>query len=123
VPYRSAHRVVGLAIRSTLDRDPAAQSIPADVLAASAREVLGHDLKLPARALAALDDPAAVVATRQGLGGAAAAPVRDMISDCEEGLAAAASWQRRTTERLAATERRLIAYARQRRPVARKARH
>jgi len=123
VPYRSAHRVVGLAIRETIERDPGAQSIPADILVAAGREVLGHALELPARALAALGDPAQVVATRKGLGGAAAGPVQDMITDCEDGLAAFASWQRRTAQRLAASERRLIAYARKRRPAARKARH
>ena len=123
VPYRSAHRVVGLAIREAIGRDPRAQSIPSDVLAAAGREVLGHDLDLPARALAALEDPAAVVATRRGLGGAAAEPVRAMIGDCEEGLARFASWQRRTAKRLAASESRLVAHARKRTPVARTARH
>lgn len=122
VPYRSAHRVVGLAIRTTLERDPAAQAIPPDVLAEAGRAVLGRPVALSARALAALADPAAVVETRRGLGGAAAAPVRAMIEDCTEGFAAAARWQRRAAGRAAQAERRLVAYARKRVPVTRRTR-
>jgi len=118
LPYRSAHRVVGLAIRETLERDPAAQKISRDVLAKAGREVVGKPVALPAATLAALEDPAAVVATRRGLGSAAAGPVRAMIKECEEGLATSASWQQRTARRLAAAEGRLLAYARGRRPVA-----
>jgi argininosuccinate lyase len=124
IPYRSAHRVVGLAIRETLDRDPDAQAIPADVLAAAGREVAGREVVLSARARASLDDPAAVVATRQGLGGAAGAPVRAMIRECEEKLGAAASWRRRTQDRITAAERRLVAQAEaSRKPAARRMHH
>jgi len=123
LPYRSAHRVVGLAIRETLERDPAAQTISRSVLAKAGREVVGKPVALPAATLAALEDPAAVVATRRGLGGAAAGPVRAMIKECEEGLATSASWQQRTARRLAAAEGRLLAYARGRRPVAVKRRN
>jgi argininosuccinate lyase len=123
VPYRSAHRVVGLAIRSTLDRDPAAQTIPPDVLAAAAREVLGHELELSRDTMARLEDPAAVVATRTGLGGAAAEPVGAMLADCRARFASFARWQGRTAARLAAAERRLVAHARKRTTVARTPRH
>lgn len=114
VPFRSAHRVVGLAVRRTLERDGDARGIPHDVLAAAAREVLGREMALSAGALTALDDPAEVVRTRQGLGGAAPAPVRAMIRECERRLATAASWQRRTAARLARAESKLLALARTR---------
>lgn len=114
VPYRAAHRVVGLAIRETLERDSHAQRIPEDVLASAAREVLGRELKLSARALAAVEDPARVVATRTGLGGAAAGPVKQMIAECGAGFRLAARWRRQAVARLAAAERQLVDLARKR---------
>jgi len=124
IPYRTAHRVVGRAVRDALDRDPAAQAIPADVLAAAGRAVAGREVVLSARARASLDDPAAVVATRTGLGGAASAPVRAMIRDCEEMLTAAARWAKRARERISAAERRLVAQASAgRKPAARRMHH
>jgi argininosuccinate lyase len=117
VPYRSAHRVVGLAVRKALERDASAQSIPAGVLDEAATEVLGRPLALSPRSLAVACDPVAVVATRTCLGGAAEAPLRTMIRDCEQKLAAAETWRRRTAERIAGAERRLVEYARARRPA------
>lgn len=114
VPYRAAHRVVGLAIRETLDRDPQAQRIPVDVLASAAREVLGRELKLSARSLAAVEDPAKVVATRTGLGGAAAGPVKQMLAECGAAFRKSARWRTATESRLAAAERQLVELARKR---------
>ncbi|MEW6271521.1 MAG: lyase family protein [Thermodesulfobacteriota bacterium] len=114
IPYRSAHRVVGLAVRTALERDPEAQSIPPQVLDDAAVAVLGRKIGLSRRVLAAVDDPAAVVATRTCLGGAAEAPVRAMIRECAAQLDATEQWQRRTAARITSAEQRLLADARAR---------
>ncbi|HEY8514148.1 MAG TPA: argininosuccinate lyase [Candidatus Binatia bacterium] len=120
VPYRPAHRVVGLAVRTALERDPDARTIPPDVLEEAAQKVLGRALRLPRRVLATVEDPAAVVATRTCLGGAAEAPVRAMIRDCTTQLDAAERWRRSVAARISRAEERLLARARASRSGVRK---
>lgn len=103
VAYRQAHRLVALAVRRSLERDPAARDVSPEILDEAAREVLGRPLDLPAGALARLSDPASVVATRTGLGGAAETPVRAMIVECQAAIERAAAWRRGTRERLDAS--------------------
>ena len=114
VAYRQAHRLVALAVRRSLDRDPAARDVPPDVLDEAAREVLGGPLDLPAGALEGLTDPAAVVATRAGLGGAAEAPVRAMITEVCAAHEEAGAWRVGTRSRLTAALDALEAAARAR---------
>jgi argininosuccinate lyase len=114
VAYRQAHRLVALAVRRSLERDPAARDVPPDLLDEAAREVLGRPLELPEGALRRLSDPAAVVATRTGLGGAAEAPVRAMIADCRSAVEGAAAWRSGTRSRLEAALASLDRLARER---------
>lgn len=114
VPYRQAHRVVALAVRRALDGDPRAGTIPPAILEEAAREVLGRPLGLPDGVLSDLEDPADVVATRTGIGGAAEGPVRAMIEDCRRTGAGAAAWRRGMRERLDEALAHLEALARER---------
>jgi argininosuccinate lyase len=113
VSYRSAHRIVGLAVRRALERDANARDIPRDVLDEAAREIVGRDLnELSAAVLAKIADPADVVASRTGIGGAAEAPVADMLVECREALDRAERWQMETERRVGEAEGRLIDLAR-----------
>ena len=112
--YRQAHRLVGLAVRRALEEDPQAKDVPASILEEAAREVLGRPLGIPAEKLATLADPAAVVATRQGLGGAAAEPVDAMLAECRASLAVHDEFCSAQRRRIAAGEAALLDVARAR---------
>lgn len=113
--YRSAHRIVGLAVRRALELDPDARDIPRGVLDAAAREVVGRELpELSAEALAQVADPTSVVASRTGVGGAAAEPVANMLAECSHALARAERWQIETESRVVEAEGRLVELARAR---------
>jgi argininosuccinate lyase len=109
--YRTVHHLVGLAIRMSLERGIPTGEIPADVLDEAAVQVLGHPLELPATLLTALSDPAGIVATRQGPGGAASEPVRAMIEECRRLTSSAAAWQSQTAARLRDAEQSLLELA------------
>ena len=113
--YRSAHRIVGLAVRRALERDASAHDIPRDLLDEAAREIVGHDLtELQPSSLARLSEPAEIVATRTGVGGAAEAPVAAMLVECRTALDRAERWQIETERQIAEAESRLVDLARRR---------
>ncbi len=87
--FRAAHRVVGTAIRAAIQRANTPARLSAADLDDAARAVLGHALELPPAVIDAVTDPAAIVATRTGIGGAAPERVREMIRDIHEHASAA----------------------------------
>lgn len=113
--YRNAHRIVGLAVRRALERDASARDIPRDLLDEAAREILGRDLtELSPDSLARLSDPAEVVATRTGVGGAAESSVSAMLVECHAALDRAERWQIETERQIAEAESHLVDLARKR---------
>ena len=111
VNYRTAHRIVGTAVRLAVERHGRRGEISADLLGEAARTVLGRAVTVPAEVLRAVSDPAAIVATRTARGGAAPEAIRAMLDDCRRGLAVAMAWAQETPARLDAAERRLLARA------------
>lgn len=109
--YRAAHRVMGLVVRTAIEEGVPAQTITSDMLDQAAVELLGHPLGLPEATIAQALDPAAIVGTRTGLGGAAADPVRAMIAECRQRIAEAEGWRAETESRLAQAEETLVATA------------
>ncbi|MBI3248604.1 MAG: argininosuccinate lyase [Deltaproteobacteria bacterium] len=109
--YRTAHRIVGLAIRLAMERREKDDAIPSDLLDTAARQVLDRPLALPPNVLNELDNPRAIVATRQGLGGAAEEPVRAMLTECRTRLHAASQWKKAVAERLDRSEKNLLELA------------
>jgi argininosuccinate lyase len=90
--HRAAHRIVGRLSRMLHEANrPAAALTPGDVADAAAA-VLGRSVTIDAAALAAALDPRAAIATRCGAGGAAEAPMSQMIAACRAQLSAAADW-------------------------------
>jgi argininosuccinate lyase len=110
--YRSAYQVVAHAVRATAAEGGSGRDITTARLDAAAAEVLGGPLGLDADELAEVLDPAAIVATRSGIGGAAPETVRDMA----ERFGAAAEQQleaaRDIAARFAAVEADLVTLAR-----------
>ena len=104
--YKVAHDLVARAIRAALDSG--ATTLTADLLNVAAEATLGRKLGLAQEVIAGALDPAAIVATRTGTGGAAEPSVRQMIAECREALAEHDRWREATRARLAEAESLLL---------------
>lgn len=109
--YRTAHSVVGRAVRLALAEEE--QPLTAALLDVAAQEMIGRPLRLSETEIESVLDPAAIVAARKGMGGAAQEPVRAMLSELRETVEATEAWRQDTVARLAAAEGRLIRLARE----------
>lgn len=109
--YRTAHRIVGLAIRLAIECGEQDGHISMPLLDKAAEQILGHPLRLAATTLDTLDDPAAIVATRQGLGGAAEGPILTMIEECRMLHSEFITWQKQSTQQLDSCEKKLLELA------------
>lgn len=79
--YRSAYRIVGAAVQRVAAEGRRGLDVTAEDLDRAALECRGRTLRLDPDALARVLDPAAIVASRAGTGGAAAAPAQAMVDD------------------------------------------
>lgn len=113
--YRTAHTIVGRAVRRALDEAPAggARTLSTEALDEAAQMVIGRPLGLSEEELRSVLAPGAIVVSRDGLGGAAPAPMQAMFEEVRERLERAEAWQRETTTRLAEAEERLLTLARE----------
>ncbi len=112
IDYRMAHQIVGLVVRRALDASTPATEITPAMLDKAAEETIGRRLGLPPEKVAEALDPRSVVSARTGLGGAAPAPVRDMLRECRTRIADTAGWQEETKIRITEAEERLVGLAR-----------
>jgi argininosuccinate lyase len=111
--HRAAHRLVGRLSRNLHDDQRSAASLtPADV-ASAARGVLGRELNVDAALLSKALDPRAAIAARRGPGGAADAPMAEMIAGYRAQFAAAAAWSDAAEAHAAEARRSLLAEVRQ----------
>lgn len=111
--FRSAHRVVGQLVRDSLIVGRLASEVtPADVDAA-ALVILGRPLHLSVAALNHALDPARAVMARQGVGSAAPASLRAMVTECRATLSAHSAWCEENTLRINAAESALLDRARE----------
>jgi len=81
--YRRSYQVVGRAVRALADEGRAAVDLTLADLDAAAREVLGRSLPIEPADLAGVLDPAAIVATRVAVGGAAPSAADTMVDELE----------------------------------------
>ncbi len=110
--YRTAHTIVGRAVRFAL-ADDEEKPITAGLLDAAAQEMLGRPLGLSEAEVQAMQEPAAIVEARQGIGGAAQEPVQAMLREVRQAVDAAEARRREATARLAEAEERLIRLVRE----------
>ena len=80
--YRSAHKLVGRAVRDLVEADLPPDDLTSERLAAAGREAIGRPVEVPAEVLAAALDPAASVLARSQTGSSAPAEVAAMVADC-----------------------------------------
>jgi argininosuccinate lyase len=111
--YRSAHLVVGRAVRELVDTgDPASELTP-ERLAAAAEATIGRPVAIDDVVLRDALDPAACAAARRQTGSSAGAAMDAMLADIEEAIAAHAAWSERARERQATADAALRDRARQ----------
>ena len=111
--YRSAHKVVGRAVRDLVETgDPPSELTP-ERLAAAAEAVLGRPVSIDEATLRDALDPAACAEARLQAGSSSAAAMDAMLDRLAETLAAEEEWSETAHEREAAAEAALLARARE----------
>ncbi len=106
--YKTAHDVVGRAVRILSEADGAIESGATTLTADSLNAAAGRDLGLTAEDIVDALDPAHIVAARTGLGGATESSMARMIAECRESLADHRQWRDATQARLAEAESLLL---------------
>jgi len=111
--YRSAHKVVGRAVRDLVEAGEPPSALTPARLSAAAEVVLGAPVELDEATLHAALDPAACAAARLQLGSSSTDAMDAMLERLAETLAAGAAWSEAAREREAAAEAALLARARE----------
>ncbi len=104
--YKTAHDLVGRVVRESLAAEQT--SFTAEALEAAAQTVLGRTLDLSPEWVAAAVDPARIVATRTGAGGAAEPALTALIAEFRQRLAEHLAWRETAHARLAAAQELLL---------------
>jgi len=109
--YRTAYRVVGTAVHRAAAAGLRGVDLDVDDLAAVAEELTGAPIVLDAAEMAAVLDPATIVATRVATGGAAPGPTHAMIDEVRSEVGRLAALARSRSEGFAAADAALRARA------------
>src|SRR3954447_9729630 len=113
IDYRSAHKVVGRAVRDLVDAGEPPSALTPARLAAAALAVTGHTVELDEATLRDALDPAACAAARRQVGSSSYAAMAEMLDELQAVLTAHESWSDRARERESAAEQALLARARE----------
>jgi argininosuccinate lyase len=108
LPYLTAHRLVGEVIAAAQQDGIPALRISSGMIDIAAERVIGRALNLPEDGMARVLQPREIVATRIGLGGAAAEPIKSMVAEARHSLAETRDWKKNMETRLAVAEAGLI---------------
>jgi argininosuccinate lyase len=109
--YATAHQIVARVVRELLPQNKTSRDITPALLDTAAREIIGRDLNLSDAKLADALDSRAILATRNGIGGAAPARIREMIDECRADEIAQRVWVDQTDQRIRNAEKSLIEMA------------
>ena len=101
--YRSAHKVVGRAVRDLVEAGEPPSALTPARLAAAAEAVLGEPVTLGAEVLGAALDPAACAAARRQAGSSSREAMEAMLAGVDETLAANEAWSAAARARSAAS--------------------
>jgi argininosuccinate lyase len=103
--YRSAHQVVGRAVRDLVDAGESPSELTPERLAAAAEAALGRPVvAIDEAVLRDALDPAACAAARRQTGSSAESAMDAMLADIEAALTTHADWSRGAHERQATAE-------------------
>ena len=113
VDYRSAHTIVGRAVRDLVEAGEPPSQLTPDRLAAAAEATIGRPVQLDEGDLRDALDPAACAATRRQVGSSSAAAMDEMLDGLDSTLAEHESWSRAARERESSVETALLERARE----------
>jgi argininosuccinate lyase len=111
--YRSAHKVVGRAVRDLVEAGEPPSALSPERLAAAAAATVGEPVVIDGATLAAALDPAACAEARKQAGSSSAAAMDAMLAEIDELVAEGQSWSEAAGEREAAAEAALLGRARE----------
>ena len=111
--YRSAHKVVGLAVRDLVEAGEPPSALTPARLSAAAEAAIGTPVELDEATLRAALDPAACAAARRQIGSSSQAAMGSMLEGLDATLAANESWSEAARERETSAEAALLARARE----------
>jgi argininosuccinate lyase len=112
IDYRTAYRIVGGAVRRLAAEGGSAGDLSPALLDEIAAEQLGRPLAIDAATLVGALDPAAIVATRVAVGGAAPEPMDAMLAEVAADADELAAAARQRLDAVDRAERSLVADAR-----------
>jgi len=110
--YRSAHKVVGRAVRDLVEAGERPSVLDSERLAAAAEETIGRPVAIDADTLASALDPAACAAARRQTGSSSEAAMDAMLGTIDSAVAAHGRWSEAAREHEAAAEEALLTRAR-----------
>jgi argininosuccinate lyase len=111
--YRTAHQVVGRAVRELVETGLAPAALTPERLSAAARATIGRAVAISPETLAGALDPAACAAARRQTGSSAPDEVATMIASCREAIAEGRRLSAAARERAAVADAALLARARE----------
>jgi argininosuccinate lyase len=109
--YRSAHKVVGRAVRDLVESGEPSSALTPERLAIAAEAAIGRPVEIDEATLRAALDPAACAAARKQTGSSSAAAMEAMLGGIETTLAEHRGWSEQARERESAAEAALLARA------------
>jgi len=113
VDYRSAHTIVGRAIRDLVDAGEPSTLLTTAGLAAAAQATIGRPVEVDEAVLRGALDPAACAAARRQTGSSSQPAMEEMLAGIRASLTDHESWSAAAGERQAAAERALLSRARE----------
>ncbi|HWG57310.1 MAG TPA: lyase family protein [Gaiellaceae bacterium] len=113
VDYRSAHKVVGRAVRDLVEAGEPPSQLTPERLAAAAEAVTGSTVEIDEAALEDALDAAACSAARRQIGSSSPEAMDTMLACVAETIAEHERWSRDAQDRQAAAEAALLARARE----------
>ena len=111
--YRSAHKVVGRAVRELVDAGHSPSALTPERLSAAAEDVIGRPVTIDSAALRDALDPAACAAARRQIGSSSESAMDAMLVGIDKALGEHAAWSERAREREATAETALLDRARE----------
>ncbi len=111
--YRSAHKVVGRAVRDLVEAGEPPSALTPARLSAAAEAAIAAPVELDEATLRAALDPAACAAARLQIGSSSEAAMGAMLAGLDATLAANESWSEAAREREASAEAALLTRARE----------
>ena len=113
VDYRTAHKLVGRAVRDLVEAGEPPSELTRDRLAAAAEAALGRSVELDEATLRDALDPAACAAARRQAGSSSEAAMDEMLGGIDAALAEHERWSNEAHKREAAAEAALLERARE----------